>query len=124
MKNFIEEFKKFAVKGNAMDLAIGVIIGAAFGKIVSSLTNNILTPLLSILAGGKNFESLSLVIGDVHIQYGLFISAIIDFIIIALILFIFVKFIIKARKKNNEEKQEKSQELKILEEIRDILKNK
>lgn len=97
MKNFIQEFKEFAIKGNAFDLAIGVVIGGAFGKIITSLVENILTPLLGLLLGGKNFETLALSIGSVSIQYGAFLASVIDFLIIAIALFVVVRVMIKVR---------------------------
>ena len=90
-----QEFKKFISKGNVVDLAVGVIIGGAFGKIVSSLVNDILMPIIGILIGGVDFSNLSLKIGDVRITYGMFIQNVIDFLIIAFCVFIFVKIVNK-----------------------------
>jgi len=131
MKSFIEEFKKFALRGNAIDLAIGVVIGAAFSNITTSLVNNVLTPPLSLLTRGINFSDLGVAIPntDATIQYGLFIQAIISFVITALALFLLVKALNKlaaAARKEQEEGNtppaEKSAELAVLEEIRDALK--
>lgn len=78
----LKEFREFITKGNVLDLAIAVVMGAAFGKIVSSLVNNIITPLIGILLGGVNFASLSITVGKADVQYGQFVQAVIDFLII------------------------------------------
>lgn len=90
MKKFFEEFKAFAVKGNAMDLAVGMMVGAAFTSIVNSLVNNIISPLIGLLVK-VDFSDLVLKIGEVEVQYGAFIMAIINFLIVALVLFFVVK---------------------------------
>lgn len=125
MKNFFGEFKTFALKGNVMDLAIGVIIGGAFGKIVSSLVDNILMPVIGALIGGQNFDSYSVNIGGATLKYGMFLSATLDFIIIALVLFVMVRLMTKMKKKSEAENkpEEKAADIKILEEIRDLLKS-
>jgi large conductance mechanosensitive channel len=126
MKNFIEEFKAFAIRGNVVDLAVAVVIGAAFGKIVSSLVENIVTPLLSILLGGINFSSLSLKLGEVVITYGVFLQSIFDFTVIALAVFVAIKALAKVHKKEEaakaEVKKETPEDIMLLREIRDILK--
>lgn len=121
----LKEFKTFISKGNVIDLAVGVIIGSAFGKIVSSLVNDILMPIIGIIIGGIDFSNLTIQIKDATIKYGIFIQNIIDFLIVAFCIFIFIKLINKVSKKE-EEKKEKvvSEEAKILKEIRDILKEK
>lgn len=121
----LKEFKTFISKGNVVDLAVGVIIGSAFGKIVSSLVNDILMPIIGIIIGGIDFSNLTIQIKDATIKYGIFIQNIIDFLIVAFCIFIFIKLINKVSKKE-EEKKEKvvSEETKILKEIRDILKEK
>lgn len=121
----LKEFKTFISKGNVIDLAVGVIIGSAFGKIVSSLVNDILMPIIGIIIGGIDFSNLTIQIKDATIKYGIFIQNIIDFLIVAFCIFIFIKLINKVSKKE-EEKKEKvvSEETKILKEIRDILKEK
>ncbi len=121
----LKEFKTFILKGNVVDLAVGVIIGSAFGKIVSSLVNDILMPIIGIIIGGIDFSNLTIQIKDATIKYGIFIQNIIDFLIVAFCIFIFIKLINKVSKKE-EEKTEKvvSEETKILKEIRDILKEK
>ena len=130
VNNFISEFKIFISRGNVIDLAVGVIVGGAFSKIVTSLVNDILTPFIGILIGGKDLSNLSLKIGDANIAYGAFIQNIIDFLIIAFCIFIFIKFInrifLKSKEEKKEEKKEeppkKSEEVILLEEIRDLLK--
>lgn len=122
-----KEFKEFIKRGNVMDLAVGVIVGGAFSSIVTSLVNNILTPILGIFLGGIDFSSLSLKIGESEIQYGLFLQSIIDFLIIAFCIFVLVKFvntILSSRKKEEVKnvKPIKSAEVLLLEEIRDVLK--
>lgn len=121
-----EEFKKFAIKGNVLDLAVAVVIGGAFGKIVSSLVDNIIMPLVGLLLGGKSFESLRFQYDDAVIEYGIFIQSIVDFFIIALSIFFFIKLVNKLkRKKEVEEIVEEaalSAEVELLTEIRDLLK--
>lgn len=126
-KKTFKEFKSFISKGNVIDLAVGVIIGSAFSKIVTSIVNDILMPLIGILIGGINFSNLSLKIGDATISYGNFIQNVIDFLIIAICIFTFVKIIEKFSKKpETEEKVEEKKDEKVLllEEIRDLLKEK
>ena len=126
----IKEFKEFISKGNVLDLAVGVVIGSAFGKIVSSLVDNIIMPLVGMLIGGIDFSSLILKIGNAKVQYGLFLQNVVDFLIVAFCLFMVVKFMNKVNKikdkvKKAEEKKEedkKDANLEVLEEIRDLLK--
>ena len=123
-----KEFKKFISKGNVVDLAVGVIIGGAFGKIVSSLVNDILMPIIGVLIGGVDFSNLSIKIGEAKITYGMFIQNVIDFLIIAFCVFLFVKVINKlssiANKQAKNEEKEKivETELSVLKEIREELK--
>ncbi|MBP3766261.1 MAG: large-conductance mechanosensitive channel protein MscL [Bacilli bacterium] len=125
-----KEFRDFISRGNVIDLAVGVIIGGAFGKIVSSLVDNVLMPLIGILLGGVNFTNLSVKIKDATISYGLFIQNVIDFLIVAFCVFLLVKFVNKLssiadKKKKREEKKEeivKQPDIVLLEEIRDLLK--
>ena len=122
----IKEFKKFIARGNVLDLAVGVIVGGAFSSIVTSLVNNIFTPVIGFILGGVDFSNLSITFRDTEIMYGAFIQSVIDFLIVAFCLFIVVKVVnrVTAKKEKKEEKKDtKSAELKILEEIRDILKN-
>jgi large conductance mechanosensitive channel protein len=127
-EGMFKEFKTFVMRGNVMDLAVGVIIGAAFGKIVTSLVNDVLMPLLGILLGKVNFTDLTIKIGSATVKYGMFIQNVVDFLIVAFCIFLMVKLINKVMKKKDddqkEEVKEKSDELKALEEIRDLLKKK
>lgn len=127
----IKEFKQFISKGNVVDLAVGVIIGGAFGKIVTSLVNDILMPVIGVILGGIDFSNLVLEVGKAKVAYGMFIQNIIDFLIIAICVFIFVKVINKLtnlRKKEEEEKKEEVKqeiietELSVLKEIKSELK--
>jgi len=127
MKNMIKEFKTFISRGNVVDLAVGVVVGGAFSKIVTSLVDNIIMPIVGILIGGIDFTRLSLTIFDVQIQFGLFLQNIVDFLIIALCIFMVIKLINKFIHKKEEKKEEpkppvKSDEVILLEEIRDLLK--
>jgi large conductance mechanosensitive channel len=122
------EFKKFAIRGNVIDLAVGVIIGGAFGKIVSSLVNDIIMPLVGLLLGGIDFSNLSWKVGKAVVKYGAFIQTVVDFLIIAFSIFLFVKLINKLyeRVKKQEEMEETeptlTKEEELLTEIRDLLK--
>jgi len=130
MSKIITEFKEFAMRGNVMDMAVGVIIGGAFGKIVSSLVDDVLMPLIGTVTGGIDFTSLAITIGEANIKYGQFIQNIIDFLIVAFCIFMMIKGINKLSKKKEEEpaapapEPEPSSEEKLLGEIRDLLKNK
>jgi len=117
----LKEFKKFIARGNVMDLAVGVIIGGAFGKIVSSLVDNILMPLVGLIIGGLDFSNLVITFKETTINYGLFIQNVVDFIIVAFCIFLVVKVINKIAPKKEEAKN-KADELVVLEEIRDALK--
>ncbi|NLN87797.1 MAG: large conductance mechanosensitive channel protein MscL [Syntrophomonadaceae bacterium] len=121
-----QEFKEFAMKGNVMDLAVGVIIGGAFGKIVSSLVGDIITPLVGLLMGGKDFSGLQVQIGDTAIMYGAFVQNVIDFLIIAWVIFMMVKAMNRLRKRQEvvEEAAGPGNEEILLTEIRDLLKEK
>ena len=125
----VSEFKEFIMQGNVVDLAVGVIVGGAFGKIVTSLVDDILMPIIGIIIGGIDFTNLSLTVVDAKIMYGSFIQQVIDFLIISLCIFIFVKFISKFTKKEENKEEvivevKKSEEVKLLEEIRDLLKDR
>lgn len=129
---FFSEFKEFASKGNVVDLAVGVIIGGAFGKIVGSMVNDILMPPLGMLMGGLNFADMGITlkekVGDtpaVMLKYGAFIQNVIDFLILAFCIFIMVKAINSLKRKKEEAPvapPEPSNEEKLLTEIRDLLK--
>lgn len=125
----LQEFKKFAIKGNAIDLAVGVIIGTAFGKIVSSLVADVIMPPIGAILGGIDFSSLVLTIkkatetsAAVTINYGLFINTVLDFLIIAFVIFIVVKQINKLQKKEEKKPVKPTEEILLLREIRDSLK--
>ncbi len=124
----IKEFKEFISRGNVVDLAVGVIIGGAFSSIVSSLVNDILMPIIGTILGGIDFSSLSLKIGDAKICYGMFIQNVIDFLIVAFCVFIFVKCINKLSKLGHKKDEVKEvvveTEISILKEIRDEMKKK
>jgi large conductance mechanosensitive channel len=124
----IKEFRDFAMRGNVVDLAVGVIIGGAFGGIVNSLVGDILMPLLGVISGGVNFNDRSIEIGDAIIAYGKFIQAIISFLIIAFALFMVIKGMNSLKKKEDAAPApvapEPSKEEKLLAEIRDLLKER
>ena len=124
--SLVREFREFAVKGNVVDLAVGVIIGTAFGKIVASLVEDMMMPALGALIGGLDFKNLYLQIGAAKIAYGKFIQTCVDFCIIALAIFFMVKLINYLRR--HEEKRPPAapppRQEKLLEEIRDLLKAK
>lgn len=129
MKKILSEFKEFISKGNVMDLAVGVIIGAAFGKIVTSLVNDILMPLIGVILGGVSFTDLNLKINDAVIYYGNFLQNVIDFLIVAFCVFTIVKFVNRLsskiiKKEEVKEEIKKTDEVLLLEEIRNILKKK
>ena len=129
MNKFLNEFKQFAMRGNVMDMAVGVIIGGAFGKIVSSLVDDVLMPIIGMLLQGVDFKSLSITLGDAKITYGNFMQNILDFAIIALCVFLMIKGITNLNRKKKEAEQaapapEPTTEEKLLTEIRDLLKDK
>ena len=123
-KSAFKEFKEFISKGNIFDMAVGVIIGGAFGKIVTSLVNDIIMPLVGIIIGGLDFSNLSVTVKDATISYGVFIQNIVDFLIIALCIFAVVKAMAKFKKKEEApaEPPKPSEEVLLLREIRDSLK--
>lgn len=131
MKTLLQEFKAFAIKGNMVDLAVALIIGAAFGKIITSLVSDIIMPPIGLLLGGVNFTDLKLILRDavgetpaVSINYGIFIQVIIDFLIVAFAVFMIVKGINRARRKEAAVPVPPTKEETLLTEIRDLLKNK
>ncbi|XKH50168.1 large conductance mechanosensitive channel protein MscL [Chryseomicrobium palamuruense] len=120
------DFKAFAFKGNVLELAIAVVIGAAFGKIVSSLVENIITPLIGLIMGGVDFSGLAISVGDANVTYGVFIQSIIDFVIVAFAIFMFVRLLGRFKRKEEVKPEEgptidSKEELLI--EIRDLLKH-
>lgn len=130
----LSEFKEFAIKGNVVDMAVGIIVGAAFGKIVSSFVKDIIMPPIGVAMGGVDFSDLSVIIqeaaGDVPavaIKYGAFTQTIVDFVIVAIAIFMAVKVMNSMKKKEEEAPKEEptpSNEEVLLAEIRDLLKNK
>lgn len=135
VKSWMDDFKSFAMKGNVLDLAVGVIIGGAFGKIVSSLVGDVIMPLIGLVAGRVNLSSLYLElvpeIGEkaaVLLKYGAFLQSIIDFIIIALSIYVFIKIISKFKRKQEVKEAvaaaEPTRTEVLLEEIRDLMKNR
>jgi large conductance mechanosensitive channel len=122
--SFLKEFKEFALKGNIMDLAVAVIIGAAFGKIITALVDNILMPIIGSFIG-SNFSALVANVNGVEIKYGLFIQAAVDFIIVALVLFMIIKAINRIHKKKEVVIEVKpSSTDTLLMEIRDVLRTR
>jgi large conductance mechanosensitive channel len=130
-RSFTKEFKEFINRGNVVDLAVGVIIGGAFGKIVTSLVGDILMPIIGTLLGGLNFAALSITIGGATIAYGSFIQNIIDFVVIAFSIFIFIKFISRISPRrpappapviDKSVARSEDAQLQLLREIRDALK--
>ncbi len=131
MKKSFDEFKAFAMRGNVMDLAVGVIIGTAFGKIITSIVNDLVMPIISILIGRVNFSDLRIVLSpasedaaEVAFRYGSFIQTALDFLIISISIFIIVKVINKFRRKKEEEPAKApvlSHTEELLTQIRDIL---
>ena len=126
MKNFMKEFKEFAMRGNVMDMAVGVVIGGAFTAIVNSLVGDIITPLIGIITGGVDFTGLAVTVGDANITYGNFIQAIINFLLIALVVFTLIKSMNKMKKEEPapEPEPEVDETLETLKQIRDLLEKK
>lgn len=124
-KKTFNEFKKFISKGNIIDLAVGVIIGGAFSKIVTSIVNDILMPIIGVIIGGLDFTNLTIQFKNATVAYGNFIQNVIDFLIVSICIFTLVKFISKFEKKKEIVVENKKDEKTILlEEIRDLLKEK
>ena len=122
-KGFINEFKTFIKRGNVVDLAVGFIMGSAFGKIVTSMVEDILMPLIGIIIGGIDFQNLTFKIGNAVVKYGSFLQNIINFLIVSFCIFIFVKIINEFKEEEKVEKKgEPCSEEKLLTEIRDLLK--
>jgi large conductance mechanosensitive channel len=124
--SWVTEFREFAIKGNVVDLAVGVIIGTAFGKIVSSLVADIVMPAIGILIGGVHYEDLYLEVGDAKILYGKFLENLVDFVLIAFVIFWMVKVINHFRRKaeHSPEPAPPPRDVQLLEEIRDLLKDR
>jgi large conductance mechanosensitive channel len=122
--SLMREFRDFAVRGNVVDLAVAVIIGAAFGKIVSSLVADIIMPLVGILVGGVNYQNLFVQVGSAKIMYGKFIEAVVDFLMIALVIFFMVRLINRLHRKEEAKPAPPPRQEQLLEEIRDLLRKK
>ena len=122
MKKFVEEFKEFISKGNVLDLAVGVVLGGACTAIVNSLVNDVIMPLVGIVLGGVDFSGLSLQIGEASLAYGNFIQAVINFLLVALVLFSIIKAANKFKKQVEEAPAEPSDEVKLLTSIEEQLK--
>jgi large conductance mechanosensitive channel len=125
MKNLVDEFKAFAMRGNVVDLAVAVVIGAAFGKIVSSLVENIVMPLIGVLIGGVDFTGFALQIGDATVAYGAFIQSVFDFVVVAFAIFMAIKALKKLEKPVEAAPAAPaapSEEVVLLREIRDSLR--
>lgn len=125
MKGFIKEFKEFISRGNVIDLAVAVVIGGAFTKIVNSLVDDIIMPIIGVIIGGINFENLMLTVGTAEIKYGMFIQAVVNFLLIALVIFSVIKAINQFKKKEEEKPEEPaapSEDIVLLTEIRDLLR--
>ena len=124
--SWLKEFREFAIKGSVIDLAVGVISGAAFGKIVSSLVADLIMPLVGILIGGVHYEDLVWHVGGAQVTYGKFIENVVDFVVIAFVIFLMVQAINRVRRKaaNEPKAAPPSRQEQLLEEIRDLLKRK
>lgn len=125
MKSFIKEFKEFISRGNVIDLAVAVVIGGAFTKIVNSLVDDIIMPIIGVIIGGINFEHLMITVGTAEIKYGMFIQAVVNFLLIAFVIFSIIKAINTFNKKKEdapEEPAKPSEDIVLLTEIRDLLK--
>ncbi len=120
----LKEFKKFIARGNVIDLAVGVIIGAAFTAIVQSLVTNLINPLIGLFVGRINLSNLVLQVGDAKFKYGSFLNSVINFLIIAFVVFLIVKAVNKFTKKEEKETPATPTEADYLKEIRDLLKEK
>ncbi|MBR0380508.1 MAG: large conductance mechanosensitive channel protein MscL [Mogibacterium sp.] len=130
MKNFMKEFKEFISRGNVMDMAVGIIIGGAFTAIVTALVDSVLMPVIGALTGGHSVEQMSWKIGDASIGYGAFIQAVINFLLVAWVLFLIIKALNKAKAALTKPAEEAAEEeavpedIALLTEIRDLLKEK
>jgi large conductance mechanosensitive channel len=120
---FFNEFKKFAMRGNVIDLAVAVVIGTAFGKIVTALVDGIIMPVIGVLLGGVNIADKTITLGNAVIKWGAFLQSVVDFTIIAFSIFLFLKLLNTLYKKEEPETKLNTSE-KLLIEIRDLLKNK
>ena len=120
--SFIQDFKAFAMRGNVIDLAVAVVIGAAFGKIVASMVDGIIMPLIGLLLGGINISAKSFTLGNAVVKWGVFLQNVIDFTIIAFAIFVVIRLLSRFQQKQEEQKKAISNEEVLLTEIRDLLK--
>ena len=120
--SIIREFREFAIKGNVMDLAVGVIIGAAFGKIVGSLVEDVIMPVIGAMMGGLNFSDLAVKVGSATLKYGKFLQTCLDFLIVAWVIFMLVKFVNRMKRDDAAPAAAPPRQEVLLEEIRDLLK--
>jgi large conductance mechanosensitive channel len=123
MMSFMQEFKQFAMRGNVMDLAVAVVIAAAFGKIISSLVDGIIMPVIGLMLGGINISDKTITVGQAVIKWGVFLQSVIDFSLIAFSIFVVIKLINHLKPKKEEPIAEMKEEVKLLTEIRDALRN-
>lgn len=133
---FFQEFKEFVSRGSVVDMAVGVVVGGAFGKVVTSFVNDVLMPPIGMLVGGLDFKEMKWIIqpgtldeagelvGEVAVSYGMFIQTIVDFLIIALAIFTVIRAMNRMKRKEEEAAPAKADDVVLLEEIRDLLKNK
>lgn len=119
----LSEFKAFAIRGNVIDLAVAVVIGAAFGKIIASFVEGIIMPLIGLILGGIDISGKTFTVGHAVVKWGSFLQTVIDFALIALAIFVIIKLISKLQRKQAQIPQPPSQEVVLLTEIRDLLKN-
>ena len=129
MKNFLNEFREFINRGNVMDMAVGVVIGGAFTAIVTSLVDNVIMPLVGIIVGGISMEDLSITVGGAVLKYGIFLQNVIDFLIVAFVVFCVIKAmnrmkekLVKAKEEAPAEPEPVPEDIQLLTEIRDLLK--
>ena len=129
MKEFFKDFKDFIAKGDVMSMAVGIIVGSDFTAIVNALVENIITPILGVILGGLNFSELAITVGNAHIQYGAFIQAVINFLIVAFVLFCAMRGLnrlkniaLKEKKEEDEKTEQPSKEVQLLTEINETLK--
>lgn len=124
MTSLLKEFRDFAMKGNVLDLAVGVVIGSAFGKIVSSLVSDILMPVIGLILGKVDFSTLAVTIGSSRIAYGMFLQSVVDFVIVAFCIFMLIKQANRFKKPAPAPILETPADIRLLTEIRDALRSR
>jgi large conductance mechanosensitive channel len=120
----VQEFREFAMKGSLVDMAVGIIIGAAVTEMVGALVDSVIMPIVGIFMGGLDFSSLAITVGEANIRYGEFIQALINFVIVAFVIFMILKAINKMRAAEQQVPEEITADVQLLGEIRDLLKNR